>query len=502
MKKPSLNLKLTKPKFPEISIRSFWVFLLKAKDLLLKKSYLWAILLLAFFARMYRIGDLGINGKELENIKRIFSMDSPLNFIGRDICTNLYYLLQNFWGKIFGYSILNMRMLSVLLSLLGIYIFFKFTEEWFNRKLAYIATFLLSISSFHILLSRDISHEVLYPIIILSTLHFLTLAYRYKMWQYFLFSGVFLGLGFYSSEITFVLMIVFIISGFYFYSKNRKFFTSFIKEKAIFIVSAGIVSLPFFYSVITKPGAFLSNFTYKPDILLDNARNLISSIIYAAPQEYMFNIGTDKVFDPFIEITFILGLIYIAMRIKRRKFHFLITWLGILTLIIIFKNIFSLGSFIYIAPIIFIMSARIQIYVLDKWFQTFPFNKFARIIMVLGIGFLFSLSLSYNFQKVFLAWTKYPERKFAYNAESTSAEISGGKVYLYKSAYNKDVVAAVMKIKNKDSILVLSDLKSIQKGTRSSIITSTSEVFKVKSELKDISWRESKGQDIILLKGE
>ncbi|MDO8507489.1 MAG: glycosyltransferase family 39 protein [bacterium] len=502
MKKPSLKLNITKPKLPEISAKSFWSLLVTIKDMFLKGSYLWVILLFAFLARMYRVGDLGVSGQELDNIKRILSMDSPMSFIGGNACTNLYYLLQNFWGKMFGYSILNMRMLSVLLSLLGIFIFFKFTEEWFNRKLAYIATFLFSISSFHILLSRSVSHEVLYPVIIFSALHFLTLAYRYRMWQYFLLSGVFLGLGFYSSEITFVLVLVFIVSGFYFYSKNRSFFTSFIKEKAVFIVSAGIVSLPFFYSVVTSPKEFLSNFTYKPDVLLDNARNLVSSIVYAAPQEYMFNIGTDRVFDPFILVTFLLGLIYIVMRIKRRKFYFLVTWFGILTLIIIFKSVFTLGSFIYIAPIIFIMSARIQLYVIDKWFKTFPFNKFARIIMVLGIGFLFSLSLSYNFQKVFLAWTKYPERKFTYNTSPTSDEITKNKVYLYNSKYNKDVLASVMRIKNKDSIFLLSDLKSIQKDEKPNIITSPGESFKVKSELKDISFKESKGQDIILLKGE
>ena len=477
-------------------------FVSNIKALLLKLSYLWAILFLAFLARMKAIGSIGVSEQELKNIERIFTLTDTANFLNGNVSTNLYYLLQNFWGKILGYSVFNMRFFSVLLSLLGLFIFFKFAEEWFNRKLAYVATFLISISSFHILVSRNISHEILYPVIIITALHLLTLAYRYKMWQYFFLSGVLLGLGFYSSEITFVLVLVFIISGFYFYTKNRKFFSTFIKEKAVLIFSAGVVSLPFFYSFFVSPGGFLSNFTYRPDILLDNARNLVVSLVYAAPQQYMYNVGTDRVFDPFVTVTFILGLIYIVMRVKRRKFYFLITWLAILTFIIIFKNNFSLGGFIYIAPIMFIMSARIQTYVLDKWFKTFPFNKFARIIMVLGIGFMFALSLNYNYKKVFLAWSKYPERKFSYSVESTSVNLGNDKAYLYKFKYRKDVIASVMKIKDKDNISELLDLKAIKEGDKPSIITSPEGAYGVKSDMKNVKWKEYKGKDIILLKAE
>ncbi|MEK7447538.1 MAG: hypothetical protein AAB632_01960, partial [Patescibacteria group bacterium] len=310
------------------------------------------------------------------------------------------------------------------------------------------------------------------------------------------------GLGFYASEITFVLVLVFIISGIYFYSKNRKFFSSFIKQKAILVFSAGVISLPFFYSFFINPGKFLSNFTYKPDVLFDNTKKLISSLVYASPQQYMYNIGTDKVFDPFIEITFILGLIYIVMRIKRRKFYFLTTWLVILTVIIVFKNLFSLGNFIYIIPIMFIMLARIQTYVLDKWFKTFPFNKFARIIMVLGVGFMFALSLSYNYRKVFLAWTKYPERKFAYSTESTSVNLGNDKAYTYKSSYGKDVIASVINIDNKDNISELTDLNTIKEGDKPNIITSPEGSFAVKLNVKNVKWKEYKGKDIVLLKGE
>lgn len=472
-------------------------FFVDKKNLLLKSSYLWAILLFAFLARTYKIGSLGVNSQELGNIKRIFDMDSPVKWLNENASTNLYYVLQNIWGKIFGFSLLNMRLLSVLLSILGLFVFFKFTEEWFNRKLAYIATFLLSISSFHILVSRNVSHEVLYLVIVIGTLHLLTLAYRYKIWQYFLFAGALLGFGFYTSETTFVLAILLAVTGAYFYSKNKKIFTAFIKEKAIMISAAVIVSLPFFYSLSVNPSGFLSHFTYRPDVLLDNARSLAQSLVQLSPRGYMFSLGNDKVFDPFVVATFILGFVYIAAKIKRRKFYFLVVWLSALSFIIVFENVFSLGYFIYLVPVIFIMSARIQVYVLDKWFKTFPFNKFARIVMVLGVGFLFSLSLSYNFQKVFLAWDKSPERLFDYNDQLFKEKPE--QVYLYKLDYPKEVMMAVVDVKNKDNIKELPDIESLEKNKSINIMTSPVESYGVKSKVEDAAFKEYKGKDIVLL---
>lgn len=481
-------------------VQKIWPAVILAKSLLSKKSYLWVILLIAFLARSYSLGNLGVSSEELKNISRIFALQDPGRFLGVETSTNLYYLLQNFSGKVFGYSLFNMRFLSVILSLLGLYVFFRFTEEWFNRKLAYIATFLLSISSFHILISRNISHEVLYFLIIVTGLHLLTLAYRYKMWQYFFLSGAVLAAGFYTSELTFVILLVFLISAIYFYTKNPKFFSTYFKEKMIFFSTFGAVSLTFFYYLFTNTNEFLKKFTFNPVDILENARRLVGSLLISGPQQFMYNVGTDRVFDPYVTVTFILGLTYMAMRIKRRKFYFLVTWLLIISAIVLLKSTYSLGSFIYIAPLVFIMSARIQVYVLDKWFKTFPFNKFARIVMVLGIGFMFALSISYNYRKVFSAWAKYPERKLAYNTEPTTFDYGNKKVFVYNVGLGKNVVATATNL-NEQNIVMVNELKEIAEE-KPTILTSNEGINKVKSEMKSINFKEYRGKDLILILGE
>ncbi|RJO61465.1 hypothetical protein C4544_03055 [candidate division WS5 bacterium] len=490
LNKKSIMERLKNPKELFMSLKNFFS----------RFSYLWIILLFAFLTRLYRIGSLGANREEMENIERIFSVGNSGEFLNKDISTNLYYALQNGWGRAFGFSLVNMRLLSVLLGILGLYVFYKFVEEWFNRRLAYISTFLISISSFHIFLSRNISHEVLYPVIIVTSLYVLTLAYRYKMWQYFVLAGALLGLGFYVSETTFVLAILFIISGIYFYTKNRKFFTSFVKEKALAILAALIVSLPFIYFMVLNPGVFLSNFTYRPDIILDNARKLVSSIFLSSPGNYMYTVDTDKIFDPFMGITFLLGLIFISLRIKRRKFYFLFAWLVFFALAICLDSTFSLGNIVYLLPVIFILSGRIQTYVLEKWFKTFPFNKFARVTMILGIGFLFALSLTYNYRKVFLAWDRYPDRKLAYNVEPASLNLDNEKAYLYGAGISKETASVILKIK-KENLVEVAKLENIPKEKNLYIITSPNQVSSIKTSQKDVNWEELKGKDLNILKG-
>ncbi len=486
-------------KNPRLSVGTL---LSKLKVLLFKPSYLWVILVFAFLTRLYDIGSLGISAVELKNVDRVFLMSNPANFFNQDVSTNLYYFLQNIWGRFFGFSLTNMRIFSVFLGIFGLYIFFKFTEEWFNRRLAYIAAFLLSISSYYIFISRAISHEILYFSLVIFAFHTLTLAYRQKRKLYFVLSGLLFGIAFYASAITFTLAILLLISLIYFYRKNSLFFKSFIKEKILALSSGIIVAIPYLYVNIRNPNIFLSHFTLKPSLILYNINLFFSSLLFSAPRNYLYTLSTDRIFDPFVLLTFLAGLTYACLRIKRRKFYFIISWLAILTLIIFFEKDFTLASFIYILPIIFILSARIQTFVLEKWFKTFPFNKFARITMVLGIGFMFSLALTYNYQKVFIAWQKYPERQYVYNTKVASMSFGNNPIYLYKTGLTEQALESILKNGGNNKLIEIDSLKKIENPDKFILLTSPERLFEVKSKMKNKNLNSTYGADLALIKGE
>ena len=483
------------------SLFKIWDFAAYEKSVLQKKSYIWLILAFAVLTRLYGLGSLGVSREELENIDRIFSVSNLSTLYKEDLSTSLYYILQFLWGKLFGFSVINMRAFSVLLSIVGLYFFFLFVREWFSKRSSYIATFLLSISSFYILISRSIGPEALYLAIILPGLYFLTLAYRRKKISYFLLSGLFFGAMFYTATITFALVAVFGISIIYFYFKNKKFLTGFVREKLAVILSAAIISAPFFVWLASYPQKFFSQFTLRPDILLDNARTLVLSILYGAPDQFMYNVGFEKVFDPYIETTFLLGLGYVVLKFKRRKFYFLLSMFVLFVLIIIMQKNFFLGEMIYLVPMIFIFSAVIQSHLLKKWFATFPFNRVARFTMALSLGFFLALSVTYNYREVFLAWAKSPNRRFSYNTDVSLADLKGSKVYVYEPGISRVKVEAILKGGGENQLVYTDVISRAMDKSGCSILTSPNKVFNVESTLKDKNFQIISGANISLLKG-
>jgi mannosyltransferase len=67
----------------------------------------------------------------------------------------LYYLLLHLWMGWFGTSESAMRSLSIVPSLFSIGLIYRFSEQLFSRKIAYLATIYLAISTFHIYYAQE-----------------------------------------------------------------------------------------------------------------------------------------------------------------------------------------------------------------------------------------------------------------------------------------------------------------------------------------------------------
>ncbi len=469
---------------------------LSLEKLKIRYSFLPIIILLALFFRIYKFSGVGLTTLEIANIERILAFSDISNFLNENVTSNLYYFLQFLVGRGFGFSIINMRITSIVISIIGLLAFHGFVREWFSKRAAYISTFLLSISFYYLMLSRNVSHEIFYFFLITFSLYFLTLAYRKKKKIYFAISGILIGLNFYASEITISLALIFIASAIYFYYKNKKFITSYIREVMIALITFLMTLLPFLAAVAKRPGILVSQFTNSFSVVYENLNNLVASILVTSPKDYMYNVSDLPIFDPYILLTFITGLIYIILKMKRRKYYFLIVWTVVALTVILIRKDFNLGNIVYLLPLIFIMSAIIQGYVLSKWFTTFPFNRWARIVMTLGIGFFFAMSLTYNFEKYFFAWQMFPERKLVYNVTPLSQQIET-PIYLYQISLSRDVAQIIL---NKDNIEVVKlenteELKNIPKPV---ILTSRLGANQIR---KVGGLEEYRGLDLVLFKG-
>lgn len=107
----------------------------------------------------------------------------------------LYYILVNYWTKLFGLNEFKLRLFSALFGILSIYLIFLVGKFIVNREVGLIASFMLAINHQHISFSQEAR---MYPMLVaLTLLSALSLLYALKTnkniyWGLFVISTVFL----------------------------------------------------------------------------------------------------------------------------------------------------------------------------------------------------------------------------------------------------------------------------------------------------------------------
>jgi 4-amino-4-deoxy-L-arabinose transferase-like glycosyltransferase len=174
-----------------IIIRTHWVTLA-----------LLALLLLAFFFRVYRISTIPSDPESdhveaskdvwdiLQGQYRIFF---PRN-TGREP-TQFY--LTALLSKVFGYGWLTLRLTMALVGVLNVIPMYYLGKELLDRRFGVLAAFFVAISYWHVIISRIGLRIVFAPLWTTATLYALLRAFRTRRRNDFLLAGTCLGLGLY-----------------------------------------------------------------------------------------------------------------------------------------------------------------------------------------------------------------------------------------------------------------------------------------------------------------
>lgn len=397
-------------------------FILKIKEktnqgLLLKiKSWsqenqiimLFSVLGLALFFRLWQITTIpgGFSNQELETVELLKKLNLNYLWLGQDYFHGAYIYLALIWTKIFGLTVFNLRIFSAIIGSLTILLTYVFISKWFSQKIAIFTAFLFAISSFHITISRLILPEIMLPFILLLLFTLLTLAYRNKNIWLFGLSGFVLGVGFYTSPAFIFVPILFLVSGTYFFLKNKKFFTAYKME--VLVSGLGLLAalIPFIAHLIRYPMVYFTNFGFNRSIsqLVMNIGQIPELLFIRTQPNFFINIGTEPLLDSFIFVTGTVGFFFALFSIARRKYFFLIFWLLFFSVYAALKRGVDIIDLIGILPVMYTFSALILDYILDKWFETFPLNKKARLLVVAIISIFFAMSTLYNFDRYFVAY--------------------------------------------------------------------------------------------------
>lgn len=367
-----------------------------------------AIIALSFFVRLWQIDSIpgGFSAKEADIVNTLLKVDFKHLWLEQQFYQGTYIYTAFMWTKIFGLSVLNLRILSAIIGSLTVLASYIFISQWFTKKVALFTSFLFAISSFHITLSRLILPEIELPLILLVTFITLTSAYRYKNPWLFAISGILIGVGFYTSPIYILIPFMFLVSGIYFYRKNPRFFTSYKHEIAISGIGFLGAILPFLVAFIRFPKSYLTYFGFNRSIwqIIMNIGQIPTLLFTGTPRNFFLNVGTEPLLDPFIFVTSIAGFFFSLFLLKRRKHFFLVVWLFFFVGYAALKRGVQILDLVGILPVIYVFSAMMLDYILDKWFKTFPFNKNARLLVIGIISIFFALSGLYNYDKYFVAY--------------------------------------------------------------------------------------------------
>lgn len=149
------------------------------------------IIIIGCCLRLYRIGVQSIWLDEAYSVihARQSSIMSLLSTVGNvENVPPFYFLLLNYWVKIFGSSEVALRCLSALLGILSIPLLYKIGVFLFNRRVAIVAALLLALSPFHIRYSQEgRPYAISVFIILLCTWFFLKLLKERSLINWFLY---------------------------------------------------------------------------------------------------------------------------------------------------------------------------------------------------------------------------------------------------------------------------------------------------------------------------
>lgn len=377
---------------------------------------------LALFLRLWQINAIpgGFSEQERPILDQLLRFNKNNLWLGGEFHKASYLYPAWLWTKLFGLKVVNLRIFSALLGTATVVLLYVFISQWFSKKIAIFSSLLFAISAFHIILSRLILPDIMFPLILLAIFSVTTLAYRTKNPWYFGFSGFLVGLGFYTSPAFLFIPALFVVSAGYFYLKNKKFITLYKKELLVAFSGFLATIVPFTVSFIQSPMSYLTHFGFYRSAgqLVMNIGQIPNLLFFGTPREFFTHFGPEPLTDPLIFIASTAGFLLALFSITRRKYFFLVFWLVFLALYAALKRGVQVIDLVGMLPVLYVMAALILDYVLVKWLETFPLNRSARLLIVAVFSLLFALSGLYNFDQYFVAYKNSKEVKAEFSANS------------------------------------------------------------------------------------
>lgn len=417
-----------------------------------------AVLLIATVFRLYHLNTFppGLHPDEAANgldiVQRIFHHDWRVIYATNGPREALFFYLQAIFVWILGNTIFALRLAPALLSIATVGMVYLYTKDWFGRRTALLAAFLIAVNPWVVTIGRDGFRAGMTPLIIAAVAFLGGRAYTRQKIGYFIAAGAVFGLGFYTYTAFFMFALVPIGGLIYLSIQNRGWLKTNWKNLLVSVAVTAAVLLPLGVSIVRNPGAstaraggtsFLNkdlNGGKPVQTLFVSVGKTLMQYNFVGDQNSRHNLPGEPLLNTFVGIMLILGLLVAFSRIGRAKYaavlamFFVMMLPAILTAEGLPHALRSIGT----AASVFTLAAIGIDYLLMRWYKTFPVNAPARTAAVVMIGLLLFLTMVQGWRQYFVAWAQDPATYQAYSENMVQV----GKFLIVKGKNKTDYIIA------------------------------------------------------------
>lgn len=468
----------------------------KSSSLARLQKYLPLILLLliialAIFFRFWELWKLppGLHPDEAANGLDIFRMFNHHDF--RIIYnTNgpreaLFFYLQAIWVGLLGNTIAALRVAPASIGVAAVVMVYFLAKDWFGRRTALIAAFLMAVNPWAVIISRDGFRAGMTPLMVAAVAFLAGRAYKTQRYLYFVLAGAIFGLGFYTYTAFALFSLVPAAGLLYMLLWRRSWLKANLAKLAVSALVALVVLTPLAITVIRHPSDSTARAGGTSVLNRDlNGGRPIQTLLSGVGKTFLqYNLFGDEnprhnlpgqpLVNAFVGIMLILGLVVALTRLKRLNYSATIAMFFVMMLPAILTAeglphaLRSVGTEVGV----FLLAAIGVNYLLQRWYRTFPVNGPARNIGLALVCALLFLTAFQGYRAYFVAWAQSPDTYAAYAENMTvignylNAHGTGTQNYLVAGEYNAKPVEYLTHNKAKYNLLSDNQLRDLPLNT-------------------------------------
>jgi 4-amino-4-deoxy-L-arabinose transferase-like glycosyltransferase len=415
------------------------------------------VILIASFFRLWILKSVpgGLFPDEAANgldILLIFKDQHSVFFergLGREA---LFFYLQAASVALFGIGVWQMHLVSALIGIFSVIALWFLAKKLFNTRVAFLASFFMATSAWHVTLSRTGFRAILVPLFSVLFFYFAYSVFKEtsgkKRLIFAILAGICLALGFYTYPsfrmvvpIVGALFVVILII-------NREILKKYWPEMAIGFLIMLFIFAPLLVYFIHHPGEFAGRAGYVSVFNKDqNHGDLVGTFLQVAKKTFLMffkdgdlnwrhNVSGYSMLNPWISFFFALGILYLVLIIALNFFKktlfkkdylgnwfvyfFMIVWfLGmlapeLLTVESIPHGLRAIGAI----PVAFLFAAMAIDIFLRKFESSFKLRNLSLLIN-LFLALIIITNLFYDYHLYFGISANSPEFYYAYRSDLT-----------------------------------------------------------------------------------